>query len=285
MRTLAVPIKRAVACGMPGSHRIRAHLSVDTPLLGATVVVTRPTASAAPLKRGIVKKGGTPLGLPGISLRAAANPAAAQAALKSATDADAVVFTSPSAVRYAFALRPKLRFPRTAHVFAIGAASARALHRHGVRDVLHPTVRQDSEGLLELPELQKIRRNRIAIVGAPGGRDTLSTVLRQRGARIVDVFVYERSAPIFDRRHFNALENATAPIVTLLSSLEALHHLRDRLPLRLFARLADGDLIVSSERIAAAARASLFANVHIAASADAHALIDAACSALVRHRI
>lgn len=265
--------------------RHRAHLATDAPLLGATVVVTRPSATAAPLKRRIAKNGGVVLSLPAIALRSIVDVPAARKALKTARDADIVIFTSPSAVSYAFRLAPKLRFTRATRVFTVGAASARALKRHGVREVLHPTERQDSEGLLELPELQRVRRRRIVLIGAPGGRGVLAPALRARGARITEIFVYRRVAPSLDRRHVAALEGAQAPLVTLLSSLEALHHLREHLPLRLFARLADGELIASSPRIAAAARASLFANVHVAVSAEAAALLDAACAALGRHRI
>jgi uroporphyrinogen-III synthase len=271
---------------MPRSrNHYRAHLATDAPLLGATIVVTRPSATAAPLKRLIVKNGGVVLSLPSISLRSVSDAAVALKALKGARDADVVIFTSPSAVSHAFRLAPKLKFARATKIFTIGSASAAALARRGVRDAAYPSERLDSEGLLELPGLAKIRRRRVVLVGAPGGRDVLAPALRSRGARVSEVFVYRRVAPALDRRHLAALEAAQAPLVTLLSSLEALHHLRDRLPLRLFARLADGDLIASSQRVADAARGSLFANVHVAASAETAAMIDAARTALGRHRI
>lgn len=265
--------------------RYRAELATDAPLLGATVVVTRPTATAAPLKRQIVRRGGNVLSLPAIALRPAENPAGTRAALKAAHDADIVVFTSPAAVLHAFLLMPKLRFARATRVCAMGSAGATLLNRNGIRNVLTSDDRQDSEGLLALAELQKVRRRRVALIGAPGGRDLLATTLRQRGARVVDVYVYRRVAPNFNQRHFAALESAPTPLITLLSSLEALERLREALPLRLFARLADGELIASSERIAAAARTSLFANVHLATSAEAVPLVEAACNAMARHRI
>ncbi|HEX6832351.1 MAG TPA: uroporphyrinogen-III synthase, partial [Rudaea sp.] len=58
--------------------RPRARLATAAPLLGATVVVTRPSASAAPLKRRIVRCGGKVLALPAISLSAAPDAVAAR---------------------------------------------------------------------------------------------------------------------------------------------------------------------------------------------------------------
>jgi uroporphyrinogen-III synthase len=254
-------------------------------LAGATVVLTRPAASAQALRRRIRALGGVALALPGVSLRACPDRAAAQTALQQARGADLVVFISPSAVRFAFALDPKLRFTRATQVCAIGAATARALLRRGVKNVLRPAARADSDALLALPELAHVRGKRVVLVAAPGGRELLAQTLHARRARVAYAHVYARTAPRFTRRQLAALEQAGAPLVTLLSSAEVLDNLRAALPLDLFARLAEGELVVSSERLAAAARASLFANVHVAASALPADLAAGAVAALARHRI
>src|SRR5579863_5809363 len=147
-------------------------------LAGATVIVTRPSASAAALKRRIAALGGIALGLPGVGLRAAEDSGSARAALNDARKAELAVFISPAAVRYAFALLPTLRFARGVRVCAVGAGTARALQRRGVRRVLWPAQRQDSEGLLALAEFARLRGRRIALIGAPGGRDLLPAALR-----------------------------------------------------------------------------------------------------------
>lgn len=255
------------------------------PLAGATIVVTRPAASAQTLKRRIRALGGVALGMPGVTLRAAPDDAAARAGLAAARQADVAVFISPAAVRFAFALRPRLRFARDTLVCAIGAATAAALRRRGVRRVLRPARRQDSEGLLELPELARLRGKRVVLIGAPGGRELLADTLRARGAKLAHAHVYARGTPRYRRAQLAALEHAPAPLLTLLSSAETLANLRATLPLELFARLAAGDIVTSSARLAAAARASLFANVHVAASALPGDLLAAACAALARHRL
>jgi len=236
------------------------------------------------LKRRIRTLGGRALGLPGVTLRASADPAAARSALAAVRSADIVIFVSPAAVRFAYTLL-RLRFARGTLACAIGSATARALRRRGVARVLWPATRQDSEGLLELPELARLRGKRVLLIGAPGGRELLGETLRARRAKVTHAHVYARAAPRFTRTQLAALEQAPAPLVTLLSSAETLANLRATLPLDLFARLAGGELVVSSERLAAAARASLFGNVHVAASALPADLLDAAIVALARHRL
>lgn len=255
------------------------------PLVGASVVVTRPASSAATLKRHVRALGGVALGLPGIGVRATNDPAAARRALREARTADLVVFTSPNAVRHTYALTPNLRFARTTQICAIGAGSARALARRGVREALHPTQRQDSEGLLGLAPFARVRGKRIVLIGAPGGRDLLREELRRRGAKVEFVPVYRRVAPRLDRRHFDALERAAVPLLILLSSAEAIAHLRVALPALLFARLTAGAAIVSSGRLAAVARTVGWHDVHVAKSAGPSDLCAAAAAALALHRL
>ncbi len=260
-------------------------IQTSGPLAGASVVVTRPASTADALRRRVRVLGGKPIGLPGSVLRVAPATATLKAALSAARAADAVIFVSPAAVKFAFALQPKLRFARHTQVCAVGAATARSLARHGLRGIVYPRKRQDSEGLLELPQLQRLRGLRVFLVGAPGGRDLLLRALRARRARVARIEVYRRQAPRYSARQLAALETAAAPILTLLSSAEALTHLHAILPLPLFARLAAGELIVSSARLAALARSSLFANVHIAAGPAPRDLLNTACAVLARHRL
>jgi uroporphyrinogen-III synthase len=260
-------------------------LLVSGPLAGASVVVTRPAAGAQALKRRIRTLGGVALSLPGVAVRATDDIAAAKAALGAARSADIAVFISPAAVRFAFALRPGLRFARDTQVFAIGAATARALARHKIRDVVWPHGQQNSEGLLALPALQKLRGLDVVVIGAPGGRDVLTQTLRARRARVSRIDVYRRTPPRLNKLQLAAVEQAPAPLLTLLSSAEVLDNLRATLPLHLFARLAGGELIVSSDRLALAARASLFERVHVAPSALPADLLETACMAVARHRL
>jgi len=255
------------------------------PLAGATIVVTRPSTSAAPMKRCVEALGGRALGLPGTRVYAVADAAAARRELRAARSADVVIFVSPNAVRHAFSLLPSLRFTSATRVCAVGAGSARALQRRGVREVLWPRTRQDSEGLLALPELARMRGQRVLLIDAPQGRDLLPTVLRSRGAEVAHVPVYRRGSARLDRRHFAALSAAAQPLFVQLSSAETLLHLRERLPAALFEKLIGADVIASSERIAAAVRAQGSRRVHVAASAGPADMLATTKAVVAQHRL
>jgi uroporphyrinogen-III synthase len=249
-------------------------------LEGATVVITRPAGTSAALVRYLRDLGARALSLPGVSLRACDHDA--RAARKAAFEE--WIFTSPAAVRFGAALLPARRTRARMRAYAIGEGTARALVRHGLEATI-PRDRADSEGLLALPELAHVRGRRIALVGAPGGRDLIAPALRRRGAKVEAIHVYRRVPPRLTQRHFDALALAPDPLITLVSSGEALAHLVALLPPPQLARLRAQILVVSSARLAALARTHAFAEIALARSAAPRDLFSAAAAALARHRL
>jgi uroporphyrinogen-III synthase len=236
------------------------------------VAITRPAGTGAAWARRVRELGGTPLLLPGASLRPAPDAIAARRTLRSALAGEVVIFTSPAAVRFARALG----LPRTrAHVLAPGAGTRRALQRAGFAHAEAP-VREDSEGILALPVLQRIRGGRVGLVGAAGGRGLLDRELAARGATVMRANVYRRLPARLDRRHAEALQrNAHEPLYVLLSSVEALANILEALPADARRALRAGRAVVSSARLATAARKAGFARVLRATSARADAMLAA----------
>lgn len=261
------------------------YATMANPLQGASVIVTRPAGTGASLARHARQAGAEAVILPGLALAATDDAQAARDALVAARRADVVVFISPAAVRYAWRLMPTLAFARRVRVCCVGAATARALRRRGIADVVVPVTTQDADGLLAMPELKGLRGLRVALVGAPGGRDTLPKALRRRGASVLHALVYHRTAPRWTRRHYAALDASPKPRLVLVSSAEALANLATRLPAGLVLALREAEMIVSSERLANLAREHGFTRVHLARSALADDLLDAAAGALARHRL
>jgi uroporphyrinogen-III synthase len=144
---------------------------------GASLVLTRVDGGA--LARRARRLGATCVSVPGLALRMNADPAVA-AALRSRARFDDWIFSSPAAVQFAHRLAAPLRL-RNVRVFALGAGTRAALARHGI-EALAPGGRGDSESLLALPTLADVRGRRIAVVGAPGGRDLIAPALRARQA-------------------------------------------------------------------------------------------------------
>lgn len=249
---------------------------------GAGIVITRPVGSGASLARSVRAGGGWPVLLPGLALRGPATDAA-RSALAALGRRQLAIFTSPAAVRFAFVLYPSLRIG-PGGVFAIGVGTARALARHGI-DAVIPDGRSDSEGLLTLPDLARVRNRDVALIGAPGGRDLIAPALRRRGARVEPVHVYRRVPARLTRRHFEALTAAPDPLITLVSSGEALANIVARLPPHLLDRLQARTLVVSSARLAGAARDAGFTEIAQARSALPRDLLAAAEATLARHRL
>lgn len=253
-------------------------------LAGASVVLTRPAGTATSLSARVRARSGDVVSLPGMALREVADARAVRSALQAAHDADVWIYASPAAARHAFRLHPGLRQRAGAAAFGVGAGTVRALAKCGVR-ASAPDDRNDSEGLLAMPALADVRGKRIALIGAPGGRDLIAPTLRERGAEVTPIHVYERAPPRLTRRHFEALARAPDPLLTLLSSGEALINLVARVPAPLLARLRDQILVVSSARLAALADEHGFGDVRVAASASPDDLLDAAAKALAHHRL
>ena len=237
------------------------------PLGGARIVITRPAGTGAALVRKVRSLGGNPILLPGSSLRAPTDVSAARQALQAALACHVAIFTSPAAVRFARQLTP-LRSRAT--VVAPGAGTRKALERAGIAKVRTPS-REDSEGVLELDVLQDVRGRQIGIIGAAGGRGLLTGELARRGAEVVHAHVYRRLPARLDRRHCNALlhDDARQPLYVLLSSVEALANVLVALPEDARRALLAGTAVVSSARLARAAREAGFARELRASSARA----------------
>jgi uroporphyrinogen-III synthase len=257
---------------------------IHQPLANAGIVITRPAGTSAALAARARAVAGQVVLLPGLALRAPLDIDSATAALRRLRDADIAIFTSPAAVRFAFRWLPTLRVPKRLHVFAIGSGTARALARHAIEAIV-PDERSDSEGLLALPALARLRSAHVVQIGAPGGRDLLAPALRRRGAKVETIHVYRRVPPHLTRRHFDALDAAPDPLITLVSSGEALANLVALVPAPQLARMRRQIIVVSSARLVRAARENDFSEIVQARSAAPRDLLAAAEAALSRHRL
>jgi uroporphyrinogen-III synthase len=249
------------------------------PLEGATVIVTRPAGTAGAFLRLARTLGARAIAVPGLALRAVDTGRP-----RRALTFDAWIFTSPAAVRFGMDILPPRRARRNLQAFGVGEGTARALARLGISATV-PGDRSDSEGLLALAELKHVRGKRIALVGAPDGRDLIGPTLRRRGAQVDALHVYRREPPRLTRRHFDAIDTADDPLITLVSSGEALGHLVALVPAAALDRLRAQPLVVSSARLVGIARENGFGEIVQARSAAPRDLLAAAAGALGRHRL
>ena len=191
-------------------------------LAGASIVVTRPEERGEALCKRIAAAGGEALLFPVIDIRA----------LPDATlpdgDPDWVIFASVAAVEHGYR-RVHTRMSRNTRIAAIGTATARALQAAGRKADAVPE-RQESEGLLAMPALTDLNGLATWIVRGRGGRDLLPQALRERGAVVSLVEVYERALPaaatalLVERWRTNRVD---AIVVSSRAGLENLHAMLD----------------------------------------------------------
>ncbi|MEP6880578.1 MAG: uroporphyrinogen-III synthase [Dokdonella sp.] len=253
-------------------------------LNGASVIVTRPLGSASGLIRAARARGAGIVRLPGVRIARVEDADAARDALKAAESADCWIFTSPNAVRFCLQLGANPPRAEAHRVLAVGAGTRRALQRHGIT-AFAPKVAQNSEGLLADPDFPALRGKSVVIIDAPGGRDLLAPTLRERGARVGRIAVYQRLLPLLRADHFSALAQAPRPWISLVSSSAILNNLLDALPIELRQRWQHEALVVSSKRLAEEAKSLGFSDVHEAHSALGADLVKGAERVLARHRI
>ena len=155
------------------------------------IILTRPAAQAQAVARLIEAAGGRALLFPALEIFEHDPPPETRAILN---DADIAIFISANAVE--FGLRyVKNSLPKRLRLAAIGKTTAQALEVKGYRDIIVPDSGADSDALLESNALQTVSGERIVIFRGVGGRETLRSVLCQRGAKVAYIECYTRRSP------------------------------------------------------------------------------------------
>lgn len=243
------------------------------------VISLRPQGQHAGLRRAAHRHGATLLALSPWRLRALDDPATRDG-LRRTLQAEYVLFTSPAAVRFAHRLQPLMARPGQVWL-AVGSGTAAALRRAGIADARAP-ARMDSEGLLALPELQRIRGGEIGLVTAPEGRDLLAAALAERGARLLRTDVYRRESIALAPRALERLRGMSAPACLLLSSGGALAQVLERLPAELVPRLREATVVAASARLMRLARDTGFRDAVQAAGPRPVQMLSVAEDAIAR---
>lgn len=109
--------------------------------------------------------------------------------------------------------------------FAVGAGTAAVLEEYGL-SVQYPHDGQDSEALLRLPAWDRLLAQpelRVLIWRGVGGREYLSTTIRQAGGRVDLLELYQRGMPAALEQDLTAAAVAGCKGIVILSG-QALQH-------------------------------------------------------------
>ena len=245
----------------------------DHPLHGLTIAVTRPREQAMQMVQRIEQAGGVALLFPLLEITAAEDVDALNAQVSRLGQFNLVIFISPNAVRYGTAaIRAagfaadgnSLPLPPHLNIATVGQGSAKALRETGFSNIIAPTERFDSEGLLALPEMQNVSGWRVMIFRGDGGRELLGDTLRERGATVEYASCYRRAK---SQQHKDKLL-AARPDAIIVTSSEAMEHLCRMLDARDRDALRNTVLFVPHPRIAGRARDLGWPQVNVTAPGD-----------------
>jgi uroporphyrinogen III methyltransferase/synthase len=186
------------------------------PLHGDVVAVTRARAQASGLAERLRELGAEVVETPAIRIEPRRVEGELQAAIDRAGEYGLVCFTSPNGVHLFFAaLAGDARALAGATVAAIGPGTAAALLEHGVRADIVPE-RFVAEALVDALAEVELDGMRVLIARAAEARSVLPDSLRERGAQVDDVALYDTVAePLTDAQRAGL---ARATYVTFTSS-------------------------------------------------------------------
>lgn len=227
--------------------------SVPRTLEGYSVLVTRPEEQAGPLIAEIEQRGGQVVFAPMIVIRPKRKDPHATAVIKRLHEFHSVIFVSKNAVDFGIELiRAHHQTLDHCQVYAVGVGSAGRLHDLGIAQVHTPHSEFTSEGLLKLPGLSshQIDGKKVLIVRGAGGRELLAQTLTHRGAYVEYCEVYERTIPTEPLSRQLKACGISTPDVGILTSLEALTNLADKIDQEKLELLYDVPLLVVGARTA-----------------------------------
>ena len=183
------------------------------PLHGRTVAVTRARAQASPLAARLRELGADVIEAPAI--RTESLPAD----VPDLAGYDLLVATSPNGVRELFGRIRDARSLAGLTVAAMGPGTARAFREHGIEADIVPQ-RSVAEGMVEA--LAEVDVGRVLIVRGREGRDVLPDALRERGAEVDVLALYETVPEPLDEAAVNAIVGADYVTFTSASTVRHL---------------------------------------------------------------
>lgn len=245
-------------------------------LKNKTIIVTRPSLQAKHLLDLITINSGTAISFPTLEISPVNKPAVIKHKLQNLKAYQWLIFTSSNAVNFAVAANNgKITAFNTVPIIAIGHATARTLLNYGLKVTLMPKNGFNSEAILALPELQNIQQQRILIVRGVGGRALLTQSLKDRGAIVDNLEVYQRQLPklVNESNILKVLQQPQCKLITI-TSVECLQNLVLMLKLKTQETLLNLPLIVISQRIKHHALQMGFKQVYVSANPADEAVLE-----------
>ncbi len=229
-----------------------------------TVLVTRPELQAKKLCQSIENQGGQAISFPTIEIKPIS-------LITHQPNFDYYIFVSQHAVNYSHALIKQ--FSTQHKIFAVGETTASLLQQQTQQPIIYPQQEFNSEALLALPELQFIAGKKIALVCGKETKPLLTTALRERGAEISELIVYERQCPNYSKVTILKLWQDYQINVVVCTSKACLQNLILLLDSDLHFLLNRALVVVSQAMVELAQQIQKNHHVYLAKSAQDHMIL------------
>ncbi|MGB4812890.1 MAG: uroporphyrinogen-III synthase [Methylophilaceae bacterium] len=199
----------------------------DQLLKSLHVAVTRPVDQAENLCEMIRQHGGFATKYPLLAIAPLQDYSTFDLAISTFAHADWAIFISTNAVDNAMprVIKHFDSVPESVNFAAIGHQTAKALAHYGVRHVLTPHTRFDSETLLALAEMQDVAHKTVVIFRGVGGRELMADTLKARGAHVIFAESYLRVNPQTNTQILNQLWQHGKLDAIVVTSSEAMRNL------------------------------------------------------------
>ncbi len=188
-------------------------------LKGKTIAITRPAGQAEEAGKLIQEKAGVPYYIPAIEIKGLTNFAPIKKFIIELIkmQVDYVIFMSTNGVKYLFSAAEELKQTHQlkeglaeTFVIAVGPRTAEALEKDcGIHVSLVPT-KYSSEGLIECFEEGEVSGKKIRIPRTSNATPTLTEKLKEMGADVEEIYVYESGLPADEKLKEQFYQDLTA---------------------------------------------------------------------------
>lgn len=165
-----------------------------------------------------------------------------------AVSTNAVDFATKTLTETGFNFRSDLKY------FAVGQRTARYFTEKTEQAVIYPIESENSEGVLELPEMQDLQGKTLLILRANSGREILAETAMQRGANVQYLECYRREPVTVDIPEKLSLCKRLGIDTVVITSSEMLTLLYEKVAENCWEWLFECNLVVVSKRIAKIAK-------------------------------
>ena len=220
------------------------------------ILITRPDQQADHLSSLIKNYGGISVKFPTVEIQPLSKTNELTECFNKIGRYDFIIFISRSAAKIAIEQFVKnIDLIKHIQLVAIGPSTAKELSSYNIKNIIFPHDNADTEGLLNMEEMQSdnVSDKNILIIRGVGWRELLAKSLKKRGAIVDCIEIYERKLPEYEEHEINKIWHDNNPDAVVVTSNEVLNNLIVLLNNNT-KKLLTIPLVTMSERIAEYAR-------------------------------